>query len=122
MQVDKNLSAQREGAALPVSFRVLLRSRRMLSSCGDPRGRRRAEALPVGGPCVLIIVFGTLWVAALKRRVMEGTEAIRAALESTTNGILVVDSAGEMQAHNQKFADMWSVPEVLLDTAINDRC
>ena len=115
VQVDKNLSAQREGAALPVSFRVLLRSPQDVVVLRKPSWWTASRILALLAVCVLIIVFGTLWVAALKRRVMEGTETIRAALESTADGILVVDSAGEMLAHNQKFADMWSVPEAVLE-------
>jgi PAS domain S-box-containing protein len=115
VQVDKNLSAQREGAALPVSFRVLLRSPQDVVVLRRPSWWTASRILALLAVCVLIIVFGTLWVAALKRRVMEGTETIRAALESTADGILVVDSAGEMLAHNQKFADMWSVPEAVLE-------
>jgi PAS domain S-box-containing protein len=114
VQVDKTLSAQREGAALPMSFRVLLRSPQDVVVLGRPSWWTASRILALLAICVLIILFGTLWVAALKRRVMEGTETIRAALESTADGILVVDSAGDMLAHNQKFADMWSVPDAVL--------
>jgi PAS domain S-box-containing protein len=114
VQVDKNLSAQQEGAALPSSFRILLRSPQDVVVLRKPSWWTASRILALLAICVLIILFGTLWVAALKRRVMEGTETIRAALESTADGILVVDSGGEMLAHNQKFADMWSVPEAVL--------
>jgi diguanylate cyclase (GGDEF)-like protein len=63
---------------------------------------------------MLTILFGTLWVAALKRRVRERTETIRATLEATADGILVVDSAGKIVAYNQKFETMWAVPEPIL--------
>jgi PAS domain S-box-containing protein len=114
VQVDKNLSAQREGAALPVSFRLLLRSPQDAVVLQQPSWWTASRILGLLAVCVLIIFFGTLWVAALKRRVKEGTETIRATLESTADGILVVDSADDMVAHNQKFAAMWSVPEPLL--------
>jgi diguanylate cyclase (GGDEF)-like protein/PAS domain S-box-containing protein len=39
---------------------------------------------------------------------------LRATLESTADGLLVVDSGGRMQSYNQKFADMWGVPEDIL--------
>ncbi len=114
VQVDKNLSAQREGAALPMSFRVLLRSVQDVVVLQQPSWWTAGRILALLVVCVLIIFFGTLWVAALKRRVQEGTETIRAALESTADGILVVDSADGLVAHNQKFAAMWSVAEPLL--------
>jgi PAS domain S-box-containing protein len=114
VQVDKYLSAQREGAALPMSFRVLLRSPRDVVVLQKPSWWTASRILAVLAICVLTILFGTLWVAALKRRVQERTETIRATLESTADGILVVDSAGRIIAHNQKFATMWAVPEPIL--------
>jgi PAS domain S-box-containing protein len=114
VQVDKYLSAQREGAALPMSFRVLLRSPQDVLVLQKPSWWTASRILALLAICVLIILFGILWVAALKRRVMERTETIRAALESTADGILVVDSADGIVTHNQKFAAMFSVPEAIL--------
>ena len=114
VQVDKYLSAQREGAALPVSFRVLLRSPRDVVVLQKPSWWTASRILMLLAICVFIILFGTLWVAALQRRVRERTETIRATLESTADGILVVDSAGGIAAYNQKFATMWTIPEYLL--------
>ncbi|MCI0529218.1 MAG: diguanylate cyclase, partial [Nitrospira sp.] len=36
---------------------------------------------------------------------------LRATLESTTDGILVVDREGKIVSFNRKFADMWRIPE-----------
>jgi PAS domain S-box-containing protein len=114
VNVDKYLSAQREGAALPISFRVLLRSAQDVVVRQKPSWWTASRILVVLAFCLLIIVLGTLWVAALKRRVTERTETVRAALESTADGILVADSHDVIVAHNQKFAAMWSVPEQIL--------
>ena len=114
VQVDKYLSDQQDGAAMPMSFRVLLRSPRDVVVLRTPSWWTAGRILALLAICVLIILFGTLWVAALKRRVMERTETIRAALESTADGILVVDSSDGIVAHNQKFVAMWSVPEPIL--------
>ena len=95
VQVDKYLSAQREGAALPKSFRVLLRSPQDVVVLQKPSWWTASRILALLAICVLTILLGTLWVAALKRRVQERTETIRATLESTADGILVVDSAGQ---------------------------
>lgn len=46
----------------------------------------------------------------------EGNSLLMAALESTTDGILVVSSTGRITAYNQKFASMWSIPQEVLDT------
>jgi signal transduction histidine kinase/FixJ family two-component response regulator len=39
---------------------------------------------------------------------------LEATLESTTDGILVVDGAGKMVRMNQKFVDLWRIPEAIL--------
>lgn len=114
VQLDKYLSAEREGAAMPKSFRVLLRSPRDAVVLQKPSWWTATRILVLLAICVLIILFGTLWVAALKRRVRERTETIRATLEATADGILVVDSAGKIVAHNRKFETMWGVAEPVL--------
>ncbi|MEX2582588.1 MAG: PAS domain S-box protein, partial [Gemmatimonadota bacterium] len=49
---------------------------------------------------------------------------LRASLESTADGILVVDGEGRIATYNTKFADMWQIPREVLaagedETAIN---
>jgi PAS domain S-box-containing protein len=39
---------------------------------------------------------------------------LNAALDSTADGILVVDKGGKVTRYNQKFADMWKIPKELL--------
>src|ERR1700694_1128822 len=39
---------------------------------------------------------------------------LRATLESTADGILVVDNAGKFISYNQNFAVMWGIPESVL--------
>ncbi len=56
------------------------------------------------------------WVSILRRRVRGQTEIIRTTLESTADGILVVDSQGKIVTYNQKFVEMWKVPEPILAT------
>jgi len=43
-----------------------------------------------------------------------------AALESTADGILIVDRDGKIARWNQKFVDLWRVPDELLNTQIKD--
>jgi len=40
----------------------------------------------------------------------------RATLESTADGILVVDSQGKIALYNHKFAEMWRIPKSILET------
>ncbi|MDD2539883.1 MAG: diguanylate cyclase [Desulfuromonadaceae bacterium] len=43
---------------------------------------------------------------------------LSATLESTADGILVTDQDGHISRWNQKFADLWHIPEGLLDTDV----
>jgi PAS domain S-box-containing protein len=61
-----------------------------------------------------VIVLGASWVVALRYRVAAQTEELQATLESTADGIVVVDSAGKTVAWNGKFAEMWGIPDSVL--------
>jgi PAS domain S-box-containing protein len=63
-----------------------------------------------------IIILAGLWVVVLRRRVEERTETIRATLDSTADGILVVNSAGKIVTCNNKFREMWGIPQSVLES------
>jgi PAS domain S-box-containing protein len=63
-----------------------------------------------------IVIWISFWVVVLRRRVEERTETIRATLESTVDGILVVNSAGKIVTYNRKLAEMWRIPESVLES------
>jgi PAS domain S-box-containing protein len=46
---------------------------------------------------------------------------LKATLESTADGLLVVDNFGRIVAYNQKFAQMWRIPESVLASRDDDR-
>ncbi len=46
---------------------------------------------------------------------------LNATLESTADGILVVDSDGKATIYNQKFAKMWNIPNDLLDQKLDEQ-
>jgi PAS domain S-box-containing protein len=97
----------------PAAYRILLRSPADVVVLQEPSwwtGQRILVLLSLLAGVILLVL---IWVAALRRRVEERTEALRAALESTADGILVVDSEGQAVAHNRKFLDMWRIPEAL---------
>ena len=60
-----------------------------------------------------------------QREAMEGLQRalslVRATLESTTDGILVVDREGSWAGHNQKFREIWRIPRELAETGDDDR-
>ena len=45
----------------------------------------------------------------------------RATLESTAEGILVIDRAGKVSSFNRRFGEMWNIPADLLDTKDDKR-
>ncbi|HOJ96070.1 MAG TPA: PAS domain S-box protein [Methanospirillum sp.] len=49
-----------------------------------------------------------------EKRVKETTALLRSTLESTADGILVVDSEGRICAWNRKFVQMWDIPYHLI--------
>jgi len=46
---------------------------------------------------------------------------LNASLESTADGILVIDMQGRITGYNQNFMDMWNIPRVVLETGENDK-
>jgi diguanylate cyclase (GGDEF)-like protein/PAS domain S-box-containing protein len=46
---------------------------------------------------------------------------LNATLESTTDGILVVDKHGQVTHFNQKFVSMWNIPNVLIDSKDHEK-
>jgi PAS domain S-box-containing protein len=68
------------------------------------------------GICFLIVIFHI----AIQRMGKSATEVARShallesSLESTADGILVVDQEGKIEKYNRKFAAMWGGPEEIL--------
>ncbi len=100
----------------PSAYRILLRSGR------DIAVLERASWWTAQRVAWLLVIFagaiflGALWVAFLRRKVEERTETIRATLESTGDGIMVVNSAGKIVFYNQKFLEMWTIPKAVVDS------
>ncbi len=51
-----------------------------------------------------------------ERDVEQANALLRATLESTADGILVVDGAARIVSHNARFAKMWRIPPMVLET------
>ncbi len=98
----------------PTAFRVLLRTSDDIAILEHPSMWTGIRFLTVLGILTVGVLLCTLWVLVLRRRVEERTETLRATLESTADGILVVDSSAKITAVNKKFAKMWGIDEALL--------
>ena len=73
-----------------------------------------ARILPLRETQRIVLVRNITAHQQAKVELEESLSLLRATLESTADGILVVDAEGQIVAHNGKFAEMWGVaPEAL---------
>ncbi|GIW52987.1 MAG: histidine kinase [Gemmatimonadales bacterium] len=49
-----------------------------------------------------------------EKQLEQSLSLLQATLESTADGILVVDNAGKIVSYNRKFLDMWRIPDVVI--------
>lgn len=75
---------------------------------------------------MILRIFAARAVAELERNKIDqerikSLSTLLATLESTADGILVVDEQGKIAEFNQKFVDMWRLPKEILDTRDDDR-
>jgi PAS domain S-box-containing protein len=77
---------------------------------------RYSPAHPPGPTC-----FGRVWsfrdvspAKSSNEELERSLSLLRATLESTADGILVVDTDGGMVSHNRRFVEMWRIPESIV--------
>jgi len=52
----------------------------------------------------------------VQKEIEKGASLLRSTLESTADGILVVDNQGKIVSFNKRFVSMWHIPEDILAT------
>nr|WP_207185008.1 EAL domain-containing protein [Rubrivivax gelatinosus] len=99
-----------------------LRSDSLVCSAGGGtiQVERHVQPLPAGAGGVPTHALVTLRDRRAEQRAEDEREAVvaelQATLESTGDGILVTDLDGRVRAFNRRFAQIWGLPEDLLET------
>jgi len=114
LEVSGICQMQTDESREPLGFRLLLRSPDDIVILQEPSWWTLARLVMALAVFALLVAASLGWVFALRRRVKKQTEIIRTTLESTADGILVVDTRGKILAYNRKYIDMVRVPESLL--------
>jgi PAS domain S-box-containing protein len=117
--VERELVGNYETLTEP-SFKLRLRSAKDIILLETPSWWTRERALSVIGFLTLATIGILAWVAILRRRVLAQTEVIRTTLESTADGILVLDEQDRIVTCNRKFISMWRVPEQVVASQDGD--
>jgi PAS domain S-box-containing protein len=71
------------------------------------------ENIPVGLRGVLVDITER---KAAEQATLQALSLLEATLESTADGLLVIDRTGKIVNYNQKFAEMWQIPHSILET------
>ncbi|HEX3745416.1 MAG TPA: response regulator [Bryobacteraceae bacterium] len=107
-------SVETDDNGRPAGYRLLLRSPSDVTVLQESAWWNRQRVLILLAFLAGLILLILLWASVLRRRVEEKTEALRGALESTADGILVVGSDGRTVSANTKFVEMWHIPQEVL--------
>jgi len=80
-------------------------------------GRTALLDLRVNGKQVVVFIARDITKSKLAEDALQQRESLlRATLDATADGILVVNESGQVTHTNARFANMWRIPETLIDT------
>lgn len=99
---------------------VLIRSKARQAD-GRDQNPTRQKRVPSEGTPELSDTNTALKEEIAQRKMAESTtkktlSLLNAALESTADGILVVDKAGKITSYNRKYVNMWDIPDSILES------
>ncbi len=66
--------------------------------------------------CALVFLLIAACLVVLRRQAGASSENLRAVLESTADGILVVNARGRIVTYNHRFAELWRLPASILES------
>lgn len=95
----------------PLGFRLLLRSMKDVEVVSSASWWTRERTMAALFLLAIGIGLALSWVGILRRKVERQTRTLRATLESTVDGILVVGAQEQIITMNRKMIEMWSLPE-----------
>ena len=82
------------------------------------------SAVPIkyeGEPTILVMVIDVSEQKRVQRELDDSVSLLRATLESTADGLLVVDDHGRISTYNEKFMQMWRLPKSIMDARDDER-
>ncbi len=80
-----------------------------------------ARLLPLPGEEIVVLVRNITERARAEQELEKSLSLLEATLESTADGILVVDRQGAIVNFNHNFVDMWGIPEEVVTSRDDDR-
>ncbi len=72
-------------------------------------------------PAILIVIKDITKQNQIEQRRVLNFSLLRATLESTADGIVVVDNSGRITDFNKRFTDIWSIPDIALAKPIDKK-
>ncbi|MGZ4384170.1 MAG: PAS domain S-box protein [Gaiellaceae bacterium] len=103
--------ALQEGRGFDLEYRMLAAGGRVVWIRHTARLRRDADT---GRSFLSAILADTTDHRVQQDKLERSLALLRATLDATADGILVVDGLGSIAGYNRKFVEMWSIPESLL--------
>ena len=104
-----------------IDFRLIVRSGDDVVVVENAPWWTMGRALILLTVLAFAITLTLAWIIILRGRVDEKTETIRATLEATQDGILVVSSTGAILTFNQKFQETWKIPDSVVESRDSNR-